>query len=167
MRRTKTLRLQNGKTEILADERGENGDGDYFSLKAQIAAFERAFVNRNRRETNRSPDFLNGVWDAKSSNARLIRLSPEFTREIPENLSVKAAFPRLYELEKDYGSLCNRLAASQKPSKPTGFSAHVFMKNGVQTLTAKLAEQLGESIVTNVEVTRIEKNIEPKMAHKD
>ncbi len=76
----------------------------------------------------------------------------------PENLSIKSSFPRLYELEKKYGSLLvgALLAKSEKADKnfPRSFS----FKNGIQTLPNKLAEVLGETVKTNKEILKIEKS---------
>ena len=82
----------------------------------------------------------------------------------PENLSIKAAFPRLFELEKKYGSLLVGALRSKTEKAPEDFPRTFSFKKGVQTLTDALAEKLGESIKTNTEVTRIEKLADGKFA---
>ena len=75
----------------------------------------------------------------------------------PENLSVRAAFPRLYELEKNYGSLLIGSLRSKAEKVDKDFPRTFSFVNGVQTLTDKLAESLGEIIEINTQVTNIEK----------
>jgi oxygen-dependent protoporphyrinogen oxidase len=78
----------------------------------------------------------------------------------PDNLSLKSAFPKLFELEKNYGSLLKGAIFSPKEKKsklPKNASRTVSFKNGMQTLTDKLAEILGESVRLNVEALEIKR----------
>jgi oxygen-dependent protoporphyrinogen oxidase len=78
----------------------------------------------------------------------------------PDNLSIKSAFPKLFELEKNHGSLLKGAIFSPKEKKskvPKTASRTISFKNGMQTLTDKLAENLGESVRLNVEVFEITK----------
>jgi oxygen-dependent protoporphyrinogen oxidase len=84
----------------------------------------------------------------------------------PEKLSVKAAFPRLYELERDYGSLLIGSLRSKSEKADAKFPRTFSFKNGIQTLTDKLVVTLGERVKTNTQVTRIEKNADQKIAVK-
>lgn len=91
----------------------------------------------------------------------------------PDKLSIKSAFPKLFELEKNYGSLLRGAIFSPKEKKsktPKNASRTVSFKNGMQTLTDKLAENLGEeSIRLNVEAFEIKKaeNGKYKLATSD
>jgi oxygen-dependent protoporphyrinogen oxidase len=78
----------------------------------------------------------------------------------PDNLSIKSAFPKLFELEKNHGSLLKGAIFSPKEKKsrvPKTASRTISFKNGMQTLTDKLAENLGESVRLNVDVFEITK----------
>lgn len=77
----------------------------------------------------------------------------------PERLSIKSAFPSLYQMEKDHGSILKAsiFGKKEKPGKfvPKGISRTVSFKNGMQTLTDKLAENLSEEIRTETEVVEL------------
>jgi oxygen-dependent protoporphyrinogen oxidase len=79
----------------------------------------------------------------------------------PETMSLKSCFPRIAELESEYGSLIMamiRLAKKKKKEIAEGKAVSsaagpggilTSFKGGTQTLTDILAERLGEAVVTN------------------
>src|SRR5215213_10302188 len=78
----------------------------------------------------------------------------------PESLSLKSAFPKLFELEKNYGSLLKGAIFSPKEKKskvPKNASRTISFKNGMQTLTDKLFDNLGESVRLKTEVFEIKR----------
>jgi oxygen-dependent protoporphyrinogen oxidase len=90
----------------------------------------------------------------------------------PDKLSIKSAFPKLFEMEKNYGSLLRGAIFSPKEKKskiPKTASRTVSFKNGMQALTDKLAVKLDESIRLNVEAFEIKKaeNGKYKLATSD
>jgi len=79
----------------------------------------------------------------------------------PDELSLKSAFPKLFELEKNYGSLLKGAIFSPKEKKsklPKNVSRTVSFKNGMQTLTGKLFDNLGASVHLNTEAFEIKKS---------
>ncbi len=74
----------------------------------------------------------------------------------PDELSIESAFPSLFKMEADYGSIlrATALGKKEKPGKfvPKEISRTVSFKNGMQTLTDKLAENLAGEIRTETEV---------------
>lgn len=79
----------------------------------------------------------------------------------PEQLSVKAAFPELYKLEQDAGSLVKGLLSRRKkpeipkerpPKKRKGIFS---FKNGIGTLPEKLSEELGERVHYKTSIKKI------------
>ncbi|WP_163328525.1 protoporphyrinogen oxidase [Desulfurobacterium thermolithotrophum] len=86
----------------------------------------------------------------------------------PDRLSLKAAFPAIYYLEKQYGGLIKGLIAKMKEAKKSGKKSGpagpggvlTSFKGGVKDLIDSLSEFLGNSIETEVEILgldRIEK----------
>jgi len=78
----------------------------------------------------------------------------------PEDLSVKSAFPKLYELEEKYGGLIIGTIKSIKERKrraeKSKQSAKMFsFKNGMQTLPNAIASHLGEKVIFFSEVISI------------
>lgn len=70
----------------------------------------------------------------------------------PARLSVRAAFPRLYELEQKYGSLIRGAIAGSRerrrnPEKSKQSARMFSFTEGMQTLTAALASRLSEVLL--------------------
>jgi oxygen-dependent protoporphyrinogen oxidase len=79
---------------------------------------------------------------------------------VPEKLSVKAAFPKLWALEQTYGSLIKGTIKGKKErekrNEVSKSEAKMFsFRNGMQTLTDALTENLKEDIILGVETTSI------------
>jgi oxygen-dependent protoporphyrinogen oxidase len=80
----------------------------------------------------------------------------------PEDLSVKSAFPKLYELEEKYGGLIIGTIKSMKERKQRAEkskqSAKMFsFRDGMQTFPSALAKNLDSKVITSAEVNSIEK----------
>jgi oxygen-dependent protoporphyrinogen oxidase len=87
----------------------------------------------------------------------------------PETMSLKSCFPRIAELEKEYGSLIMamiKLAKQKKKEKASGKVVSgaagpggilTSFKGGLQTLTDILAAKLGEAVVRQQAVLKVEK----------
>jgi len=91
----------------------------------------------------------------------------------PYKMSIKSCFPRIKELEQDYGSLIRAMIKLQRAKKkgsgvrgqgsgekvsaaPTGNLTSFY--NGAQTITDTIAERLGERLRLGVSVQGIEKS---------
>ncbi|MCE1163789.1 MAG: protoporphyrinogen oxidase [Bacteroidetes bacterium] len=78
----------------------------------------------------------------------------------PENLNVKTAFPKLYDLEQNYGSLIGGMFKSRKERKQRNEESKQSAKtisfvNGMQELTDALYSNLKENIEFNCIVNNI------------
>ncbi len=78
----------------------------------------------------------------------------------PEQLSVRAAFPKLYALEEKYGGLIKGMIKGKRERKKRAEKAKdraklFSFKNGMQTLPNALAAYLGDSIQYNCTVQHI------------
>ncbi len=81
----------------------------------------------------------------------------------PENLNVKTAFPKLYDLEQNYGSLIGGMFKSRKERKKRNEESKQSAKtisfiNGMQELTDSLYENLKDNIEFNCNVSSIANN---------
>src|SRR5262249_31427068 len=74
----------------------------------------------------------------------------------PRELSMRAAFPKLFEMERDFGSLISgsirRKAEKADPNFPRTFS----FRGGLKTLIDKLGSEIGESLRYDSPVEKIE-----------
>ncbi len=87
----------------------------------------------------------------------------------PETMSLKSCFPRIAELESEYGSLIMamiKLAKQKKKEKAAGKAVSgaagpggilTSFKEGIQTLTDILADRLGAAVVRGQAVLKVEK----------
>ena len=83
----------------------------------------------------------------------------------PERLSVRSAFPQLYEAEKSTGSIVRgmlRLVKSKKGPRERP-SLQTFRK-GNESLVHAFSANLGQSLRTNAKVTKLEKNSDSSFA---
>ncbi len=79
-------------------------------------------------------------------------------------LSLKSCFPRIYELERQYGSLIRAMIRLQKEAKKTGKKVGpspggvlTSFYDGMETVISALKEALADRIVTSKRVTGIDK----------
>lgn len=79
---------------------------------------------------------------------------------LPEQLSVRAAFPKLHALEEQYGGLIKGMIQGRKERKKreerSKNTAETFsFKNGMQTLPYALGKNLGERVRCSTTVTQL------------
>ncbi len=90
----------------------------------------------------------------------------------PERLSIRSCFPRIYQLERDYGSLFKALYRLQKEAKKTGRKVGpspagrlTSFYEGMGTVIKKLKEYLSDKIKTSSKVLGIERRNERYHLH--
>jgi oxygen-dependent protoporphyrinogen oxidase len=74
----------------------------------------------------------------------------------PERLSLRAAFPKLHEFEKKYGSVL-RGAINLRPAKGTPRQGLCSFRDGMETLPRAFAARLGDSLLLGTSVTGLER----------
>ena len=149
--------LRDGKLKSLPMTLAKMAASDYFSFRARLRLLKEPFVRTKSPENESVEDF----FTRRLGGEIVERAADPFIAGIyagkPESLSIRAAFPRLYELEKTHGSLLIGSLRSKAEKADKIFPRTFSFAEGVQTLTDKLAEKLGASIRLNTEVTKIEK----------
>ena len=91
----------------------------------------------------------------------------------PYKMSIRHCFPRIKELEKNYGSLIKAMIKLKKERKKSGGGEVgpapggnlTSFYDGAQTLTDSLSEKLGERLKLGVSVTGIEKDNDSYKVH--
>jgi oxygen-dependent protoporphyrinogen oxidase len=74
----------------------------------------------------------------------------------PERLSLRSAFPMLYDAEKRKGSVIRGLfSKTEKPHQPRQRPTLLSFNDGTQTFTEALATKLGDRLLLNTRVTSI------------
>jgi protoporphyrinogen/coproporphyrinogen III oxidase len=76
----------------------------------------------------------------------------------PEKLSARYSFPLLWELEQSYGSLVKGFFQKVRPSKPKTKRRLISFRQGIQTLTDALAQNIGDHLHLKTPVQQIRKD---------
>ena len=137
-----------------------------FSTKGKLRLFAEPFIGKSN----------DGYYQSISEFVRR-RLGQEFLDYAinpfvagvfagnPDKLSVKSAFPKLYRLEELYGGLVKGMIKGAKERKQNAEkskqNAKMFsFKNGMQSFPEAIAKNLGDKVLFNSEITKIEKQNE-------
>lgn len=163
---TKRYVLQGGKLRALPMSIRDMIFGNFFSFNTKMRLLGEPLVKSKSSANETVAEF----FTRRLGREIVEKAADPFIAGIfagkPESLSVKSAFPRLYELEKDYGSLLVGAVRSKTEKADKDFPRTFSFKRGVQTLTDKLTENLGESVKTNTKVISIEKTADGKFEVK-
>lgn len=145
--------LADGKLEAMGVKSFVNG---YFSLKTILSLAREPFVRSKSPENESVAEFVT----RRISSEFLDKAIDPFVSGVyagdPNNLSMRSAFPKLYEMERDHGSLIAgtflRKTEKPDPNFPKTFS----FKGGLKTLIDALANELGDSVKLSTGVEKIE-----------
>jgi len=78
----------------------------------------------------------------------------------PERLSLRHAFPKLYQFDRDHGSLLRGAIASARARRKAGIpkfkTRSISFKNGLHTIIDALVHSVGDSLYTGVTIDSIE-----------
>ncbi|MFN6963006.1 MAG: protoporphyrinogen oxidase [Pyrinomonadaceae bacterium] len=146
--------LWGGRLEPMGPKSFING---YFSLKTILALAREPFVRSRSPEGESVAEFVT----RRISREFLDKAIDPFVSGVyagdPYDLSMRSAFPKLYEMERDFGSLImgtlRRKVEKADPAFPRTFS----FRGGLTTLIKKLADEIGEEQINRAApVDRIE-----------
>lgn len=154
--------LRNGKLHPLPMSPMSFLGTKLFSASAKLKLFKEPFIRSKSYENETLADFTR----RRLGNEFLDYAINPFVAGVfagdPEDLNVKTAFPKLYDLEQNYGSLIwgsvKSARARKKSQEKSKQSAKTFsFKNGMNTLTNSLHNALKDNIILNAEVKEISK----------
>jgi oxygen-dependent protoporphyrinogen oxidase len=134
-----------------------------FSARAKLAVLREPFVPVRNDDADESvADFVTRRLNREFLDRAVDALVSGIYAGNPEKLSIRHALPRLFEQEKNYGSLIRGQIFGAKDRKRRGEIARSKAKmfsfdSGLQVLTDALAAQLGDSLKLNSPVTKIAK----------
>ena len=145
--------LADGKLEAMGPKSFING---YFSLKTIFSLIREPFVRSKSPENESVAEFVSRRLNAEFLNKAIDPFVSGVYAGDPQNLSMRAAFPKLYEMERDFGSLIMGTFRRQKekadPDFPRTFSFH----GGLKTLIGTLAAEIGDGVRLSTSVNEIE-----------
>lgn len=145
--------LSDGLLEPMGPKSFING---YFSLKTLLALAKEPFVRSKSPAGESVAEFVS----RRISSEFLDKAIDPFVSGVyagdPHDLSMRSAFPKLFEMERDFGSLImgtlRRKAEKPDPEFPRTFS----FRGGLKTLIDKLASEIGGGMRCGTRVERIE-----------
>jgi len=131
-----------------------------FSVSAKLRLFKEPFIKSKSHPKETIAEFTERRLGREFLDYAINPFVAGVFAGNPETLNVKTAFPKLYELEQDYGSLIGgsiKSARKRKKSKEKSKqSAGTFsFKNGMQILTDSLLNGLKEEIKLNCDIKAI------------
>ncbi len=148
--------LKDGKLRTLPLKIVEIVGTDILSIKAKLKLLREPF-NRSKSPANETvAEFFRRRLGQEVLDFAVDPFVSGIFAGNPDELSAESAFPSIYKMEADYGSILKAsvFGKKEKPVKfvPKGISRTVSFKNGMRTLTDKLVENLAGSIRTETEV---------------
>ncbi|MFA5832199.1 MAG: protoporphyrinogen oxidase [Bacteroidota bacterium] len=131
-----------------------------WSLSGKIRLLKEPFVGRAKKEESIA-EFVERRLGKELLDYAINPFVAGIFAGAPEQLSVRAAFPKLYALEEKYGGLIRGQIGGARERKKRGEvakdRAQMFsFKNGMQTLPDAIAKALGNDIQTSSNVEGLE-----------
>jgi len=134
-----------------------------FSTGAKLRLLKEPFIKSRSDETESIADFTRRRLGKEFLDYAINPFVAGVFAGDPENLNVKAAFPKLYELEQKYGSLIKGQLRSRKERKlrneESKQSAKMFsFIEGMNELVKAITAELPDNIVLNASVNQLSKS---------
>lgn len=144
--------LFGGKLEAIGPRSFFNG---YFSLRTLAAFIREPFVRSKSPEGESVAEFISRRIGPELVEKALDPFVSGIYAGDPHNLSMRVAFPKLFEMERDYGSLVvaafRRKGEKADADFPRTFSFH----GGLQALISALADKVGDDVKLSSPVSEI------------
>jgi oxygen-dependent protoporphyrinogen oxidase len=155
--------LKNGKLYPLPMSPGAFIKTKLFSFSAKMRLAKEPFIKSKSNETESIASFTERRLGKEFLDYAINPFVAGVFAGDPANLNVKAAFPKLYELEQKYGSLIKGQLKSRKERKErkeqSKQSAKTFsFIEGLKELVDAIYSKINGNIVLGAEVRNINKN---------
>src|SRR6478672_8555383 len=141
--------LWNGKLQAMGPKSFVNG---YFGPKTWFALAREPFVRSKSPERESVAEFVSRRLNSEFLDKAIDPFVSGVYAGDPNDLSMRSAFPKLYEMERDFGSLImgtvRRKVEKADPNFPRTFS----FSGGLKTLIQKLAVEIGQGVRTSTAV---------------
>lgn len=133
---------------------------DLFSSRAKFRLLKEPFIGRSSKEESIA-DFVTRRLGKEFLDYAIDPFVAGIFAARPEKLSVRAAFPKLYALERDYGGLIRGMILGRKKRETRQEQSKDRAKSfsfirGMQSLPLRLASTLGQRITCQATVTGIQ-----------
>lgn len=147
--------LAGGKLRTVPDGLAPFVFGNYFSLPAKIRLLGEPFI----RSKSAEDETVAGFIERRLGREIVEKAADPFIGGIfagdPYKLCIRSSFPRLFDLEREFGSLLMGMLRSKRERADPTFPRTFSFTGGVQCLTEQLREQLGELVVSKAGVDQV------------
>jgi protoporphyrinogen/coproporphyrinogen III oxidase len=152
--------LRNGKLHALPMSPLSFLSTKLFSFSAKMRLFKEPFIKSKSNPYETIAEFTERRLGTEFLDYAINPFVAGVFAGNPKDLNVKTAFPRLYELEQNYGSLIGGAIKSRRERKKRAEASKQSAKtfsflNGMNDLTSAISERLKNDILTQVEVSDI------------
>lgn len=144
--------LSGGKLEAMGPKSFVNG---YFSLKTILSLAKEPFVRSKSPEHESVAEFVTRRISAEFLEKAIDPFVSGVYAGDPRNLSMRSAFPKLYEMERDFGSLIMGTFRRTVEKTDENFPRTFSFRGGLKTLIDAMADELGDSVKRGVAVENI------------
>jgi oxygen-dependent protoporphyrinogen oxidase len=145
--------LWHGKLESMGPRSFVNG---YFSLKTLLALAREPFVRSRAPEGESVAQFVSRRINSEFLDKAIDPFVSGVYAGDPNDLSMRSAFPKLYEMERDFGSLIMGSFRRKKEHVDTEFPRTFSFRGGLKTLIDTLAARTGEGLRLASSVEKID-----------
>lgn len=151
LRNGRPIALPSGPTSLITT--------DVFSTAAKFRLLKEPFVPAETSEDESVASFFERRLGKEIVDYAVDPFVSGIYAGDPERLSIRYAFPRLFEMERQHGSMLKGGMRSKKnaaaPKVPKGTPRSITFKDGMQTLSDALLENLRDSIRYSTKVHSI------------
>lgn len=131
-----------------------------FSMKAKLRLLKEPFVRSRSTENESVASFFERRFGKEIVDYAVDPFISGIYAGDAEKLAIRHAFSKLFEMERDYGSVLRGVVLSREDSSsklPKGTPRSLTFINGMQVLTDALSTRLNEKIKLNTGVSEISK----------
>jgi oxygen-dependent protoporphyrinogen oxidase len=121
--------------------------GDFFSARAKVRLLREPLVRTKAPENESVASFFARRLGREPVEKAVDPFISGIFAGDPEILSIKTAFPKLFEYEQKFGSLAMGAIRSKKEKVDRSFPRSFTFADGLQTLTDELGSSLGDSLL--------------------
>ncbi len=145
--------LTGRKLEAMGVKSFVNG---YFGLRTMFGLAKEPFVRSKSPEHESVAEFVTRRIGSEFLDKAIDPFVSGVYAGDPADLSMRSAFPKLYEMERDYGSLIMGTIRRKKAPVDEKFPRTFSFRGGLSTLIAAMADRVGDDLRLSTKVDAIE-----------
>jgi protoporphyrinogen/coproporphyrinogen III oxidase len=144
-----------GQLQALPTGIGSLVFGGFFSAKAKLRLMKEPFV----RSSSQTDESVAEFFERRLGPEVVSKAVDPFISGIfagdPARLSIREAFPKLYDLEGSHGSLLRGSIFGKREAVDRTFPRSFTFQNGLTTFTDRLRDRIGEGVCLGIAVTDV------------